>query len=331
MEAGLTNETRGSVSAPRWQRIGVTVVRTLVAVVTLYLVFESVRWVSVRNAFMQASPVPLIVGILLLAANLGIRIWKWQLMVNCLRAGTTFREAAGSLLLGISLGSITPAELGEFAGRALHLPDARRSHLVGLTLLDRFQIMLVWTAFGVAAMALSFLRSVPARSLVLAAALLIPAVLAWRLDLLSTVGHWMNDRWTQRGWITRTLDGFGCLDRRDRARTLVLTVAFHLVLCLQMYSFVNAFGSVSLYHAILAASAVMFVKAVLPVSLADLGIREMASVYFFGLFGVASVAAVDSSLLLFMTNIVLPGAAGAFLWWRVRLTRNVIPTAGKGG
>ncbi len=313
MENGMT-----PTSGARIKRILAGLARTAIACLTLYLVVESVSWRSVEEAFRTARMAPLLGGVALLLLNLAFRIRKWQTMVDCLRSGTTFREAARSLLLGISFGSVTPVEIGELAGRALHLPGARRSHIVGLTLLDRLQILLFWILFGVSALALLMVRPGPWQWLAVAAALVLPSIFAWRLDLLGRLGHAVNDRWMQRGWITRILDGFSCLTAAARARSLALTVGFHLVLCAQLYAFVNAFAIVGLPETVLAASAVMFVKAVLPISLADLGVREMAAVYFFGLFGVPAVAALNASLLLFVVNIVIPGAAGALEWWLVR-------------
>ncbi len=326
METGV-NSVPVTPAVSRTRRILVGFARTVIAVLTLYFVVESVSWKNVQSAFLSARLGPMAVGAVLLLLNLAARTRKWQMMVDSLRSGTTFAESARSLLLGISFGSVTPAEIGELAGRTLHLPGARRSHVVGLTLLDRLQIMLVWVLFGVGALAFLLMRPGPLQWLSVIAALIFPSIVAWRLDLLGRLGHAVNDRWMQRGWITRVLDGFSCLTPRVRARTLALTVGFHLILCAQLYAFVNAFAVVSVIDAVLAASAVMFVKAMLPISLADLGVREMAAVYFFGLVGVPAAAALNASLLLFVVNIVVPGTVGALEWWLVRSRPNTTPDA----
>ena len=65
----------------------------------------------------------------------------------------SLREAFGSVMLGISLGSFTPGEIGDFAGSALHITDAKRSHLVGLALLDKAQIFIVSCSAGIFSLA----------------------------------------------------------------------------------------------------------------------------------------------------------------------------------
>ena len=299
-----------STPSARWRRLAGIVARTLVAAMTLYLVFEAVSWRSLLNAFRDARFVWLAAGFLLLGANIWIRSAKWHYMLRVLSPDVTRTDSYRSLLLGISFGAVTPGEIGEFAGRALHIPGTARSHLVGLALLDRLHIFLVWIGFGVPSLAIILSRSIALGVLWSVMAAAGALVVFLHLDLLRRIGSRINDRFFRRPWLERILDGFGCLSPVQRRVTLLYTAAFHAILCVQMYFFLNAFTAIGIWQVLAGTSGLMFVKAVLPFSVGDLGIRELTSVYLFGLFGVARAAALNASLLMFFVNIVLPGVGG---------------------
>ncbi len=302
----------------RMKRIAGVALRSLVAAVTLFLVFQSVSWSSVQRAYLGADVVMLALGASLVIGNLWIRTAKWRFMLRALDTSASTRDAFWSLLLGISFGAVTPGEIGEFAGRALHVQGPARAHLIGLAVLDRLHIFLIWIAFGLTALLVMFGRTplVQAGLSVLAVGISLFAFL--HLDWLRSLFTRFNGRFLRSQWVERMLDGFGCLDARQRLVTLAYTAAFHLLLCVQMYFFLNAFHDVDIVEAVGGTSALMFVKAMLPISLGDLGIRELTSVYLFGWFGVPQVDAVNASLLLFVVNVILPGIVGLLALRRMR-------------
>ena len=90
------------------------------------------------------------------------------------------------------------------------------------------------------------------------------------------------------------------------------TLVFHCVLILQMFCLINGFSKISLVHAFIGTSAMMFVKSLLPISIGDLGIREAGSIYFFSTYGISQAAALNASLLLFLINIFIPSILGTY-------------------
>jgi len=105
-----------------------------------------------------------------------------------------------------------------------------------------------------------------------------------------------------------------------QARVLLAwCVIFFLTFSMQLYLLVSAFEPVSPIHAFAASSSAMFVKTLLPISLGDLGIRESAVVYFFGLFHVERASAFNASFILFSINILMPSLLGLVILLRNRL------------
>lgn len=311
MEAKLAESGKNSTNE-RWKEIAAIVLRILVSVVILYFVFSLVQWQNVLDAYRSADGRYIFGGTILLVGNLGVRVLKWRAMLAAVKRSPTFWESFGSIMLGISLGSFTPGELGEFAGRAVHIANARRSHLVGLVLLDRAQIFIVSASLGL----ISLLSFVLGNLLLFVLAAfgigILSLVLFFRLDLFATLGHHLNASFFQRAWITRILDGFCLLQPRQLAVILLYTLLFWGILILQMFCLVNAFSTITLMHAFVATNSMMLVKSLLPISLGDLGIREASTIVFFSAYGISQAAALNASLLLFFINVFLPGLIGIF-------------------
>lgn len=292
------------------KRLISVVTRVVISAIVLYFVISLVTWQNVLSAYQSADGTFILFGGLLLIANLGIRTLKWYIMLHSVKNRPGFGEAFGSVMLGISLGSFTPGEIGDFAGRALHIADARKSHLVGLALLDKAQIFVVTSAAGGISLVFLLLSDSVFIIPICFFILFLSLVFFMRMDLLAVFGHRLNASFFQKSWVTRVLDGFTLLKSQQLFTTLLCTLLFHGILIIQMFYFIHAFGEITLFHAFIGTSAMMFVKSCLPISLGDLGIREAGSVFFFSSFGISQAAALNASLLLFVTNVLFPSVCG---------------------
>jgi len=303
-----------------WKRLLSVVTRIIISATILYFVVSLVTWQNVLFAYQSADGKYILFGGLLLIANLGIKTLKWRVMLHAVKNKPSLWEAFGSVMLGISFGSFTPGEVGDFAGRALHIADARKSHLVGLALLDKAQIFVITSAAGVISLIFLFLSDlffiVPISFIIV----FLSFVFFMRMDLLAVFGHRLNASFFQKSWVTRVLDGFTLLKSQQLFTTLLCTLCFHGVLVLQMFYFISAFSRITLFHAFIGTSAMMFVKSCLPISLGDLGIREAGSVFFFSTFGIAQAAALNASLLLFVVNILFPSICGTIFLKHTHVT-----------
>jgi hypothetical protein len=107
---------------------------------------------------------------------------------------------------------------------------------------------------------------------------------------------------------------------------LLLTVFLQFIIALQMYFLISSFVSTITWSAAAAGTtATLFTQSVLPISLGDLGIREMASIYFFSFYQIPAAAVFSSSLLLFFINVILPGIAGILLAHPLKVTTSQHP------
>ena len=295
-----------------WKKAFSIAVRMVVSALILYSIVSLIQWQNVLLAFQSADRRFILMAVFLLVFNLSVRTLKWHTMLRSVKETPTFTEAFGSVMLGISLGSFTPGELGDFAGRALHITDAKRSHLVGLTLLDKLQIFVVTScAGGVSLTCLAFDNPYLCTFLSIVI-LLLSGVFMMRLEIIATLGQRLNTSFLKRPWLSRVLDGCQLLTPRQLLSTALYTLLFHGVLILQMYCLLNAFSTISFLHAFIGTSAMMFVKSLLPISIGDLGVREAGSIYFFSLYSISQAAALNASLMLFFINIFVPSLMGTY-------------------
>jgi uncharacterized protein (TIRG00374 family) len=286
--------------------------RFLVSAIVLYIIISLVQWQNIIAAYQSADGRWIALAVLLLLFNIGIRTFKWRTMLRSVKNAPTIAEAFGSVMLGISLGSFTPGEIGEFAGRAVHIVDAKRTHLVGLTLLDKVQISIVTGCAGLVSLACITINN----PLLVGALILVIAVLSGvfilclgRIALLTLRLHFSL---FQKSWLKRIVEGFNLLKSKQVCATVMFTLVYYIVLILQMFCLINAFSKISLVHAFVGTSAMMFVKSLLPISIGDLGIREAGSIYFFSFYDISQAAALNASVMLFFINIVIPSIAGIY-------------------
>lgn len=295
---------------PVSSRISVrTILRFLLAVVLLALLLQFIEPARMAAAFAQADGQLIGLALALVVLNLGTQILKWHFLLR--KSGYSYPSTleAQSVLFGITIGTLTPGQIGEFGGRAMLLrTDPQR--IVGLTIIDKLQILCVMGLGGLIALAFLFsfgtLLSVIAviGGLVILAAMLRPAPFA---DWL----HRTLFRDVKSKWIQEFFAAAGTLrDGKLILTTTLFTFAFYAVLWIQLYVLLNAFEPVSVSDSFLAFAATMFAKSFLPFTVADLGIREAGFVYFLSLRSVPEPVALNASLLLFAMNILLPAIVG---------------------
>jgi hypothetical protein len=242
---------------------------------------------------------------LLLAASLGllglvVQWWKWRRLVHDGLPAISESEILRSLFVGFGLGMLTPGRLGEL-GRGLGWPGGR-IRATTLTAADRHISSLVTLTIA-AGCALYFVSS--AWRLACVGLILAIVGIASFASVRRRFGRSLTERLLRRLGVSPNL-GVTRAGWRSNASAAVL---FNLIFLLQMLCILRASGPVASETAI--AIPIMFaLKALLPISFMDLGVREGAAIAVLGPLGVSAVIAVQSSLLLFTMNVLLPGVAG---------------------
>ncbi len=275
-----------------------------------------------RETLLHVSRPNLWAALALLPANLGFQALKWGLLVRTQRPDAGASLIFRSFLGGLALGTVTPGRVGEHARAACF--SGNTTELTALSLLDKFSSAAVTSLFGaLGLLALPrwdlslFGRAAP---LVLAVlGVYAAAVLLWTLAGLalllaparvtSLLGRW---RWLAANLrFQRVHVAMAAVSRPRRAAVLATALTFYATFILQFSLLARGLGlSSPLVPA--AAAGTMFLKSLFPVSLGDLGVRELFAANLFESLGGAPERAVSAAFLLFLINMGLPSLIGGW-------------------
>ncbi len=279
---------------------------------------------AVAVSFSQSDPFLMSIGVSLAVLQIMIHFFRWRFLLRIVSDDIGNRETWMSLFVGFTAGFFTPAQLGEFAGRIASHPGIRTVQVVGLTVIDKFYLMVVSFIFGGTGLVIFAGRFFPEYwnpvywyGMMFIDAVLI--VLCVSPAFLKKVLVLLPSRIRQhQAW--EALQVIGREFTVRIARTMFLfTAALYLVIFTEFYFLVNAFGPVPLTDCLLSVASIFFVKTfIVPFSFGDIGIRESASVFFLGHFGTAASVAFNASLVMSFINVILPVVIGAVFILRMK-------------
>ena len=272
--------------------------KLLVAVVLLAGTFTLVEPARIWAVGVRLDPMTGAAVAVLGALGIGVQFIKWRLMLRWRAPGTNQRQCLESLFVGFGLGCLTPGRLGEL-GRGIFLPG-RTLEWGALSAIDRIGSTAVTTFAAVAGLVI-LLPPATAVALVTFSGLLLSTI------LLST-GRMsaLTDRWEPTRAVATIV---AQIPGRMWLQSLSLSVAFNLVFFSQFWLLLNAFGEIA-PSTIWAIPAVFAVKALLPISLLDVGVREIAAMLVLAPLRVDPEIAFAAAFTLFLVNVLAPGLAG---------------------
>jgi hypothetical protein len=287
-----------------------------------------IAWISTRIDFAQlklvisgVSPLYLVIVILLLIPNLGFQFYKWNCLVKTQIPDVSPRIVFRSMMLGFTLGIITPGRLGEHA-RIACFKDSCRTSLTTLSLLDKLSSSIITTIFGVAALffipkwdlsifgelaplltitLMCYGSAIALFSLASLVLLLAPGRVADFIALLPWISRYKT--------FQKIHTGLNLIHPAARLKLLTGAAAFYATFILQFVLLVEGLG---FSHRLswTAASGTMFLKSLFPISLGDLGVRELFASNLYESLGAASELAISAAFLLFIINVLFPALLG---------------------
>lgn len=319
------NPTPGTGSAGqrdrRWKRRWLAIVKLLVTAGIVYAIVDRIQIADIRTEFVELHWRPLLIGIALIVPNLAVQYFKWRYLVTIIEPHTPAWRILGSLMFGFSVGLVTPGRLGEM-GRGFYITEASTSRLTGMAIIDKVLSQWALALCGLVGLVVLLLDERETSVLmewlcVIMAVLfvLFNLVLIRRPSVLRGLIRMARRAVLPLPFSSKIAALLSVSEEFRRHHTLPgLTYAllFQAVILAQFFFFINAFTTMELFDALVAASAAMFVKSLLPIALMDLGVREGAVIYFFGLVGSGTAAAFNTSILIFLTNVLLPGSIGVY-------------------
>ncbi len=299
---------------PATRKIGFFLLKIIVAILVLSVLIRKMSIDRLIDALVAADNALIVVAALLLLPNLYFQFAKWQLVVRRENAGIKKRHILFSLLVGMALGLVTPGRVGDF-GRTFFIKNVEWARLLGLLMIDKLITLAVLYFIGI--VGLSHFISMRMHPfvwlpifLMTLGLILLFLLFLLRPELLRSILSRYHNVVSRYGAIDRFLTGIEKATPQFTIRLFGLTIVQTLTYCSQFVLLILAFFKIPVISGYFSTFAVMFTKSLVPISLGDLGIRESASVYFFGQYGVPDVAAFNASFLLFLINVLFPSLLG---------------------
>ena len=287
--------------------------RAFITLLLLYLVFQIVSVEKIISAIENADIFLVLIAVSLTPIHIILQSVKWRVLVRQLNVDFTLYNSIRSVIFGITIGIVTPGQLGEFVGRAVSAENISKSSLVGLAITDKIQNMIILALGGLTTYIIfAFGFSI----LTVVSSLLISFVLisiAMSLPRISSLFLRFIPEELKKPWLLNSFSAVKGISSRVLLISIVFSCIFYLVVLVQMHLLLNSFLDVPLESTLFGYATMMFVKALLPISFGDIGIRELSAMYFFSLQGVPHEPVFNASALLFFLNIALPSVLGSFL------------------
>jgi len=270
-------------------------------------------------SFKNAHPIYLIIGFLLIVANIGLHYIRWRYLLRLISPEVKNMETFTSLVVGITTGFFTPAQIGEIAGRIACHPNLRRSHIAGMTLIDKLYIFALTFVIGIIALSIFAFHHLTeywhsAYAIITIASSITLTIIFWFPHYSKKILTFVPQKIREHR-LYNVIEIFETQFHNREGRILfLLTGLLYTIIFIQYYIFAMAFEPVPFWDTFICSSSVYFVKAfVLPISIGDLGVRESAAVFFFSKIGVSAAAAFSASFCMFLANIFLPSVLGAIM------------------
>lgn len=258
---------------------------------------------------------PFLAGVILVLAfaNRFLEILKWKNLTSTI-GKIGLGEATRQVLAGMAFGIVTPAGVGEYAGKAFFFPANERRKIVFLNLICNGIQMVLTVVFGV--FGLLYLSTItdilqPETIVYIGFAFLVGVLI-----LLSA------RRIAIRGWsIERLIHKINKLPRNVHWKNIVLAIGRYLSFSHQQYALLLLFGANPDYLPMMAViTGVYFMASCLPTfQLFDFAVKGSLAVYFFSFVGVDALPVVFTATAIWLLNIVVPVALGSIFVIRLKI------------
>lgn len=272
------------------------------------------------------------IAIALVFLNLGLEATKWRVLIKEVYPNINWSLAIRAVLAGMTTGLFTPNRIGEYAGRVLMLEPGKRLEALLMTFLDRIAQMFVTLILGTA-VGLSWLYSredeireymldssgqYTAVIVVVCLVLIGVSVLAFYPAL---AGKLLASLPFRNKWLRRMSTSLKQIRPALMRKVLAIAGLRYAVFTTQYVLLVYAFaGSHFIIDAYAACMLVLLIKSLIPfIGFSEIGVRESTAMHVMDWINVAKIPAFQSTLFLYLINVLLPSLIGVFFLIQARL------------
>ncbi|MGB3180112.1 MAG: lysylphosphatidylglycerol synthase transmembrane domain-containing protein [Cyclobacteriaceae bacterium] len=257
----------------------------------------------------------------LMLVNWSAEAFKWQYLSGKV-VPLSFPVAFRSIMAGLSLHAVLPHSVGEYAGRIGVISHKQKLKLIGALWVSHTTQMTVTClagAFGLAVYLNHYFAFLPVWALTAGGILLTLVVLVTIISFIPRLIRW-TERW-KLGKFLAAAHRFTFADwSYATGLSLIRYICFSSQFILLLYLLKI---DTPLYIQVAGVTWVFLIKSVAPALniIADLGIREVAALAFFPLFGADPAIVLAASISVWFLNLFVPSLLGSLSFIRLPTCR----------
>lgn len=298
--------------------------------ITLGLIIYLIQKIHLRNLFSVIDKLKysyFLIVLILLIFNLYLQFKRWKTLLYLENPNLPNELIWKSLLIGFAAGTFTPVRAGEYFARKIPLKDFPLSNIISLTFIDKFMLMfqlIFWG--GLASLGLMLFHYEVNIYIILSFFILFISFFLSLLTLFFSnrfynfLRDWYRKAELKILFIEKLIKPIIKLDRSTISKLFIYSFLHLIVLVSQFAFLIFSFDqNPSFINLIIASILVLFTKTITPsLTIGEIGVREGASIYFFGIFGCNEAIAFNSSIIIFLLNLVLPALLGLHFLFKIR-------------
>ncbi|MFH0734748.1 MAG: lysylphosphatidylglycerol synthase transmembrane domain-containing protein [bacterium] len=283
------------------------------------ILFFLIDYLSINKIIFMLSKADLKIvslSFLLILLNIFLQFKRWELLCTEVLKEKHKYTILKSVFYGISSGLITPFRIGEFFGRAFTFKGENFHKAVSLSILDRFLSLFVTLVLG--GIAFIFFSK---KYFNIAEFTLFITVISFILILvlLITITYFGLIKPKKIKFLQKIINYFSIIKNvklNILTRLVLFSVLFFITYVAQFALLISAFAGIeNIMVYFLIGVLVFFTNTIIPpFTFGELGIRESAAIFFSKVYGVQAVVGFNSSIILFLFNLLIPSIIGLIIY-----------------
>jgi len=299
--------------------ISIVIIKLLISIGLVIYLVNRISFEKLSYAFQHLSYGFFILSIILAFLNIYIQYVRWRYILKTQNKNTSNTESLKSLFTGFTSGIITPVRVGEYFGRKIPLKEFSVLEVAALTLIDKLFLLLNVVFWGGLAsiLFLSFYYQVSyfiviSLFIVFCFFFYLLFFLIYSKNFYVHLRAWLNRLMHKINWLKQISQQLMVFDYYTIGNLTLLALLNYFILIIQFALLVLSFapeGEILTFT--LCSVLILFAKTLIPsVTFGEVGIRESASIYFLGIYGINEAAAFNAALMLFILNLLIPSMIG---------------------
>ncbi len=316
-------------------------------VTSLFIIYKLVYRYKINKLFQQFSAgeqlnsyLFLIAALILVLLNWGLESVKWQKLINKYEP-LTFSASYKAVLSGVCLSIITPNQIGDFAGRVIHLQILNKIKGSLVTVIGHTAQVLITCFFGLFALwnlviiiqnkGVQFTENINwSIDLIETASPFYTYFIPVLFILLMVLSTWiyLNMQtvyvyFKKFAWIVKLekyVQVFEAYSPRELFVVLGISFVRYLVFLLQYYLLLVFFNvEIPPLYAVCCIIATFCVQSIVPsFFLLEIGLRGASALWFFGMFSNQTPGILMAAYSLWIINMMLPALLGMWFIYKVK-------------